>query len=411
MRSRASALAKGRKAFHSPLTLGTPITGISFQNLCCGIFLDSVLVRSVSFFEFSVWMPPLRTSSVSKTMRILILVSSFLQGPFTQTRMVVMHGGGYRDRWLRQGLARRADLEEPAPLPEEHTPLDESADLPEADWDHIELFGGSDDLDNFEHFETPVSTAASSHGDVAQFKLLMPKPKSKPQTEPPCKSTSLGIKRTADEFSSKHLHKQISDLKQPWQKGPLSGLFSKQRNFWDKPLMGSSSSCIGIADHISANESAAAIPQHVGQREATVQRIRASRFISTDDDLRRLALSRFKTLVLLELESTRLGLSLLTFAGTLCADDELGQIFHDVFSPKSSGTLLKRCNAVWRYSCWLQNHRMGSPFSQNESVVYSYICYLRNSNAGATTPSQFVEALRFSNALLGFCKVGLDNMR
>ena len=53
---------------------------------------------------------------------------------------------------------------------------------------------------------------------------------------------------------------------------------------------------------------------------------------------------------------------------------------------------------------------MGSPFNQGEDVIYEYICNLRSSDAGATTPSQFVEALRFSNALLGFCKLTVDDM-
>ena len=43
-------------------------------------------------------------------------------------------------------------------------------------------------------------------------------------------------------------------------------------------------------------------------------------------------------------------------------------------------------------------------------MVYSYICHLRVSDAGSTTPSQFIEALRFSDSLLGFCKCTLQDM-
>ena len=52
----------------------------------------------------------------------------------------------------------------------------------------------------------------------------------------------------------------------------------------------------------------------------------------------------------------------------------------------------------------------GSPFKQDERVVYAYICYLRDSGAGPTTPSQFVEALRFADVLIGFIATSLTDM-
>ena len=118
------------------------------------------------------------------------------------------------------------------------------------------------------------------------------------------------------------------------QRGPLSHLFAKQKSFWERPATASLFSAIGMSDHVTASDSAAAIPRPVKQLEATVQRLRMTRVVSSDDDFRRLSLSRFKTMVLLEVDATRLGLSLLTFAGTLCSNEELGQIFNDVFCTK-----------------------------------------------------------------------------
>ena len=43
-------------------------------------------------------------------------------------------------------------------------------------------------------------------------------------------------------------------------------------------------------------------------------------------------------------------------------------------------------------------------------MLYEYICHLRDSGAGSTTPSQLVEALRFADALLGFTQVQLPDM-
>lgn len=310
--------------------------------------------------------------------------------------------GGFRERWTRQSITRHSD----------------DADIP-----HVDVAGQDDDLEHvgFEHeaadfgqYHEPafddLSTHESEFVEQSQQQFVKPRPKSRPQSSSVGSTNLQDIKRTVDEFSSKQMHKQIADLKQPWQKGPLAALFGRQKPFWEKPAWESSFSSVGLADHISASDSVASIPQPIKHLESTTLRIRASRFISTDDDLRRLSLSRYKTMVLLDVEATRLGLSLLSFAGTLCTDDELGQIFSDVFSPKSSGTILKRCNAMWRFSCWLQTRGLGSPFHQTEGVIYSYVCHLRQSEAGSTTPSQFIEALRFSNGLLGFCKCSLNDI-
>ena len=289
--------------------------------------------------------------------------------------------------------------------------MDVGADSFEDSWSHVEFpgnFGFGDnhgfDSDVHDFCGQPAAHSGVEHG------LLTPKPKPRPQNAAVRDFSSAGIKRTADEYSSHQLHRQISEMKQPWQTGLLSGAIGARKPFWEKSSLDSMFSTVGIYDHITSVDSASSIPRPVKQLQATVQRIRASRCVKTDDDFRRLSLARFKTMVLLEIDATRLGLSLLTFAGTLCTDDELAQTFSVVFSPKSSGTILKRCNSMWRFSCWLQGRGLGSPFNQSEDIVYLYLCHLRDSEAGSTTPSQFIEAVRFCNALLGFCKTTVDDM-
>ena len=49
-------------------------------------------------------------------------------------------------------------------------------------------------------------------------------------------------------------------------------------------------------------------------------------------------------------------------------------------------------------------------FSQSEMMLYKYVCHLRDVGAGSTTPSQLVEALRFSDNLLGFTQVRLQDV-
>ena len=270
------------------------------------------------------------------------------------------------------------------------------------------LFG---DLSEPGDFASTAGELADQREEVPQApQLLRPKPKTAPlKTVTLCKE-SAAIKRTADEMASRHVHRMTSDLKQPWQSGPLSSLFSRPKPLWERLQVSQKLPLVGLSDHINASATSGSVPLQIQQTEITVRRIRSSRLVTSCDNYRHVALSRFKTMVLLDLSCTRLGRSLTSFAGTLCSDEELAQVFMDVFSPKATGTILKRCNALWRFSCWIQTRGGGSPFNQDESAIYSYVCYLRDSGAGATTPSQFVEPLRFADTLIGFVLTPLKDL-
>ena len=269
--------------------------------------------------------------------------------------------GGFRDRWSSQSANRNKPLE---PDSQEFFELTEDFDFGFGDtdmqldasdtvehdndcthvWHDVTAEPGNASATTFpEAVEPGPSDFSSSH--------LQPTAKSRPQRPACSKEFRASVKRTTEELSSRQVHKQISDLKQPWQRGPLSSLFPKLKPFWESASYLSSASSVGLSDHLAAIDSDAAIPRQLHQSESTVAGIRSSRIVSTDDDFRRLALPRYKTMVLIDVSVTRLGLSLISFAGTLCTEDELIQIFNDVFAPKASGTVLKRCRAMWRFSC------------------------------------------------------------
>ena len=107
-------------------------------------------------------------------------------------------------------------------------------------------------------------------------------------------------------------------------------------------------------------------------------------------------------MMLMDSNATNVGRSLVTFAGTLVTDAEIVNSISDVFGPKSTGTTLKRTNAMWRFAQWLHQQSLGSPFIQPEHVVYRYVCFLKESGAGPTTASHFLESLQFLNSLLDF---------
>ena len=323
---------------------------------------------------------------------------------------MVVEYKGFRERWQSSAAAAGAPVSHADVS--EHSPS--SCQQSINDWEPV------GDVDSFNLFPLQVDDcddAAATEGGSAPEDVdrrvpifMRPTPKSVASPSNSLSSVSMSIKRTADEMASKQVHKVIADIKQPWQMGPLASLFSKQKPFWERLQRQNKMTMVGISDHIVASSTSSSIPKPVKQTELTVQRIRASRLVASQDDFRHLALSRFKTMVLLDLDSTRLGQSLRSFAGTLCPDDELSQIFMDVFAPKATGTVLKRCNSLWRFSCWLQSQCAGSPFSQNEMMLYKYICHLRDVGAGSTTPSQLVEALRFADNLLGFTQVRLQDV-
>ena len=52
----------------------------------------------------------------------------------------------------------------------------------------------------------------------------------------------------------------------------------------------------------------------------------------------------------------------------------------------------------------------GSPFAQEESEVYCYVCQLRETSSAPTKASHFLEALRFAAAILKFEKVDIDRV-
>ena len=217
----------------------------------------------------------------------------------------------------------------------------------------------------------------------------------------------LGIDRAADELASRVVHARLKEAKQPWEQGTLAAIFGRPKRPWDRAV---GMHAIGLSDHIQQVDNPREVPKPIQQSSIAKNRIRTSRIIADDEDVRRAVLSRYKTMVLVDITATRLGLSLTSVAGTPCSDDELSQVFMDVFATKSTGTLLKRSNSLWRFHCWLVRQNLGSPFVQSESTLYSYMCFLRSNQAGFTTPSQLIEALRFSDALLGFQQISLADI-
>ena len=330
--------------------------------------------------------------------RILLIVGIVVWS--TAGNRMVVERKGFRSRWSGNSSATGVI---------ELRHVDNTTSDFAGGWEPVELLDTEDLFANLED----ASVEASVHQDFVPFQetvFMNPKSKSVAAKPTSLSGQSLSIKQIADEMASRHVHKMTADLKQPWQREPLTPSFIRPKPFWERYQVSQKLPLVGLSDHVTANSSDSVVPMQIQQTELTVQRIKSSRLVSSCDNFPHVALARFKAVVFLDLDCTRLGQSLRSFADTLCSDVELTQVFMNVFSPKATGTIPKRCNAWWRFSFWIQTRGGGSPFRQDERVVYSCICYLRDSFAGSTTPSQFVEVLRFEDALIVFIAFPLNDI-
>ena len=203
--------------------------------------------------------------------------------------MVVVQGG-FRDRWQRQFQSRQHGAAGSQCEDSQQDPFgsqrDEFSDVADDSFLHVHGFAGSDAEGSLDLLFDPEQNLEQNSilSEGSQPRFLEPRPKSRPQSIVSEVTRSLGVKRTADEFAPMKVHGHFSEMKQPWQRGPLSPLFAKQKSFWEKPATASLFSVVGMSDHVTASDSAAAIPRPVKQLEATVQRLRMTRVVSSDDD-------------------------------------------------------------------------------------------------------------------------------
>ena len=98
-------------------------------------------------------------------------------------------------------------------------------------------------------------------------RYVQPRPKSSASSSSQLSWISANIKRIADEMVSRCLHKSVADLKQPWQVGPLAGLFSRPKPFWERMQVTNKMPSVGLSDHITASVSGSDIPKPIQHSE------------------------------------------------------------------------------------------------------------------------------------------------
>ena len=141
--------------------------------------------------------------------------------------------------------------------------------------------------------------------------------------------------------------------------------------------------------------------------ETELVRARKIRISRTDGDVRMMAISKIRSILLSDCSGTELGKTLVPSKECTDPQSEVNRSINDAFSTKASTTLYKRACALSRFANWDVSSR---PLEITEEKVYSYLRDLQDKSAGATAGSAFVESLRFLDGIARFTKVELNKV-
>ena len=171
-----------------------------------------------------------------------------------------------------------------------------------------------------EDHEVDITMRGELEIDVpaANWDLLPKKPL--PTVEPKPKEDFSWIDSFAKQQAQSVLLSNVRERKQPWETGPLASVFDRRAK---PPMLKSPFALtnVGLMDSLSASSSIAQAPSLPSSASVfALQRIRQMRLRKTDDDIRRKSLERIATMMLLDVNATKLGRSLLSFAGTLVTE-------------------------------------------------------------------------------------------
>ena len=223
-----------------------------------------------------------------------------------------------------------------------------------------------------------------------------------PSTSPSASAARPGISHAAFDMWTV-LHRSTKP-KMPWETAVFSKPFEPK---FKKPKLEVPQ--IGFREALSApsRTPAAGSLEQSSSLSFARQRLRFAAMIKTEDQLRWEALRKIKVVVLLNPLASSIGETLATQAMTLCDASEFSTSFTNCFAAKSTGTLVKRSYALWRFSQWCADRGVLDPLSASESVVYAYVCFLQE-HAAPTSGVDFLQMWRFMHHVLGLKKYPLD---
>jgi hypothetical protein len=117
---------------------------------------------------------------------------------------------------------------------------------------------------------------------------------------------------------------------------------------------------------------------------------------------RKTALSRWRLIIEIAPETSRLGRQLLAASEAKDAEARAALILADTFGAKATATLEARAGALLAFIRWSRACDSETVmFPMEESRCYEYICWLRESKAAPTRAKSFREAIAFVHGVVG----------
>jgi len=245
--------------------------------------------------------------------------------------------------------------------------------------------GAADVDDGFYEPESPVDTLL---GDAPAISVSGP--------------AALEYKWQHCALAAQSKRRRLDQPKLPWEQGPFSMIF-RSGDKWSGTAVSNLSDMLqpahfGISDVLHSqrlddslmSERDAAPPPPVVKLN-----IKQVRHEKPDEDIRRVALAKLRDLILQDPLASQLGVSIKTMLDSGCHPSVADQSIHDCFRMKASSTLQKRSSSLWRLSKLLRSQGVLNPLRLTELQLYTALCTLRESGAGATSAQHMLEALFF----------------
>jgi len=200
-------------------------------------------------------------------------------------------------------------------------------------------------------------------------------------------------------------------VKLPWEKGPLAPIFGGPLPNAAR-LSEMSMPNLGLLETLAppARASNSKVEQTATVSNFVVKRIARSKVVIAEDELLAKSLNQIKTLLLLDLTGSEVGMTMTNLAGGLDESVNILQVLKDCFARKSTATVLKRTSAVWMLTEWLIKSRQVNIWNMSEQNMYDYMCYLRESAAAPTRASHVIEALNFFESTLHFKHINVKSI-
>ena len=309
---------------------------------------------------------------------------------------------GFRKRW--QHCATSSDVESPEPPASgngEDLNLETQSDLfvgsnaesfvftaHPLDWD---LLGPCAEVHDTPHAETLKRALEPSEFEVESW--LGPQGLDPLQTESSWRAADLTTQRK---------RARSNCIKLPWE---LDGSVFRSSELWqgtvisslDKTLTPTSLEAFDVLNSQAINVRPVRECNPLAAPVLPIQLKRASRE-PLEEDIRCKALSRLWDIISQDLLATQLGTSLCNSFESGFGHDCIEQSFRDCFRMKAVSTLQKRASSLDELLKCLRVEGQSFPLRLSEAQMYSALCRMRATGAGATSTQHVIEALHFMDA-------------